>query len=248
MNSKKGLPTATIMLYAIFVTFTCLSCGFSSEKSFEGFRKAKVPIYLPELEPTTSTQDYKVALNFGIAIGDAMACIYNEDQASSPRYMGMIYDYAKKLGISETVLRKLGGINSAMDQGDWRKVLELSEDFGEKVLEEFEKTGKKDDANLAVVAWNLEGLYITAKSVDKQFSPESAKLLRYDEDFVKNREEGLKSLSVGLQAKKEVKAMMAALPKINQIINRPANYTYTQTDAKELINICEPLRKTMLGD
>jgi hypothetical protein len=134
-----------------------------------------------------------------------------------------------------------------LDQGDWQKALQLSAVFGEEVLKEIEKTGKKDDAILAWVAWNLEGLYITAKSVDNQFSPESAKLLR-DADFVKDMEEVLKSLSVGLRAKKEFKAIMAALPKINQIINRPESYTYTQTDAKELISICEPLRKTMLSD
>jgi hypothetical protein len=214
---------------------------------FDGLKKAKVPIYLPELEPTISTQDYKVALNFGIAFGDALACIYNEDQAASPRYMGMIYDYAKKLGIPDTVLRELGGINSAMEQGDWQKVLRLSENFGDQVLKALQKTGKVDDANLAFLAGNLEGLYITAKSVNNRFSPESAKLLR-NADFVKNHEEGLKSLSVNLKAKKEVKAIMAALPKINQIINRPENYTYTQTDAKELISICEPLRKTLLSD
>jgi hypothetical protein len=161
--------------------------------------------------------------------------------------MGMIYDYAKKLGIPETILRKLGGINAAMDQGDWQKALQLSAVFGEEVLKEIEKTGKRDDAILAWVAWNLEGLYITAKSVNNRFSPESAKLLR-NPYFVEPPEEGLENLSVGWQAKKEVKAIMAALPKINQIINRPENYTYTQTDVKELISICEPLRKTLLSD
>jgi hypothetical protein len=246
MNRKKGLPIATIILYAIFVTFTCLSCGFTPVKSFDGLRKAKVPIYLPEFEPTTSTQNYKVALNFGIAVSDALACIYNEDQAASPRYMGMVYDYAKKLGMPETVLRNLGGINAAIDQGDWRKVLQLSADFGEQVYGELEKTSK-EDAGLALLAGELEGLYITAKSVDNHFSPESAKLLRNNEFFKIDAEE-LKDPSVGLKAKKEIKAIIAALPKINQIINRPESYTYTQTDAKELVSICEPLRQTLLRD
>jgi len=248
MNCRKGLPITTIILYAIFVTFTCLSCGgYYSDENFEYLRKAKVPIYLPELEPTTSTQDYKVAFNFGIAACDALACIYNEDQTALPRYMGMVYDYAKKLGISEAVLRKLGGITAAMDQGDWKQVLQLSANFGNLVFDDFKKRDNKNEALLAMVAWGLEHIYITAKSVDNRFSPESAKLLR-DADFVSGLEEELKSLSVGLQAKKEVKAIMATLPKINQIINRPANYSYTQADVKELIGIFEPLRRTMLSD
>jgi hypothetical protein len=248
MNRKKGLPTTTIILYALFVTFTCLSCGaFDAGKSFEGLRKAKVPIYLPELEPTTSIQDYKVAFNFGIAISDALACIDNQNQTALPRYIGMVYGYGKKLGIPETVLYKLGGITAAMDQGDWQKVLQLGDKFLDQVSTEFEKAGKKDEFWLAILAWTLEGLYITAKSVDNHFSPESAKLLRYA-DFVGDQEKVVKSLSVGLQAKKEIKAIMAALPKINQIINRPENYTYTQTDVKELISICEPLRQTLLRD
>jgi len=247
MNSKKGVPTATIILYAILVTFTCLSCGFYPDAMFEGLRKAKVRIFVPELEPTTSTQDYKVALNLGIAVGDGLACIYNEDQAASARYMGMIYDYAKKLGLPETVLGQLGQINSAMAQGNWQEALNLSAEFGDQVTKKLEQAGKQDESNLAMLAWHLEGLYITAKSVNNQFSPESAKLLR-NADLVKILGEGLKSLSVDMQAKKEVKAIVAALPKIDQIINRPANYTYTQTDARELISICEPLRQTLLSD
>jgi len=248
MNRKKGLPTATIILYAISVTFTCLSCaGFDAGKSFKGLRTAKVPIYLPELEPTTSTQDYKVALNFGIAITDALACIYNEDQTALPRYIGMVYGYSKKLGIPETVLRELGGITAAMDQGDWQKVSKLSDNFLEQALTGIEKADKNDEFSLAILAWTLEGLYITAKSVDNHFSPESAKLLRYA-DFVTDQEAILKSLPVGLQAKKEVKAIMAALPKINAIINRPKEYVYNQADAKALVAICESLRRTLLRD
>ena len=119
--------------------------------------------------------------------------------------------------------------------------------FVGNVVEELDKAGKKDEAFLALLAWNLEGLYITGKSVNNRFSPESAKLLR-NVSLYKYLEDELKSLSVGLRAKKEFKAIMAALPKINQIINRPESYTYTQTDAKELVSICEPLRKTLLSD
>jgi len=248
MNRKKGLPTATIILYAIFVTVTCMSCfGFYSDENFEGLINAKVPLYLPELEPTTSTQDYKVAFNLGIGACDALACIGNQDQTALPRYIGMFYDYGKKLGLPETILHKLSGITAAMNQGDWQKVGQLSVDFEALSWDYLKKIGKTDELSLALVAWRLEGLYITAKSVDNRFSPESAKLLRKT-NFVKNLEEDLKSLSPGLQAKKEVKAIVAALPKINHIVNRPQNYTYTQTDAKDLISICEPLRKTLLND
>jgi len=247
MDRKKGLSTATIILYAIILTFTCLSCGFSPEAMFIGLKQAEVPIYLPELEPTTSTQDYKVALNLGIALTDALACVYKEDQAASPRYTGMVYDYAKKLRVPDPILHKLAGINAAMDQGYWQKVTQLSEDFGGQVIGEFQNTDKKEYASLILMACELEGLYITAKSVNNRFSPESAKLLRRTY-FAKNLEEDLKSLPVGIKAKKEIKAIMAALPGINQIINRTQNYIYTQTDAQELISICEPLRQTLLKD
>jgi hypothetical protein len=244
MDSKKGLSTATIILYTILLTFTCLSCGFTPATMCDHLKKAKVPIYLPELEPTTSTQNYKVALNFGIAVSDALVCIYNEDQAASPRYMGMVYDYAKKLGMPEPVLRKLAGITAAMEQGDWQKVLQLSEKFGYQV---FDRLGKisEEDAGLAFLAGELEGIYIAAKSVDNQFSPESAKLLRQQGPF---KLDGEDKSPPSLKAKKEFKAIMAALPKINQIINRPENYTYTHTDVKELVSICEPLRKILLND
>jgi hypothetical protein len=247
MNLKKVLAKTAIILYAILVSFTCLSCTWYEAEMFDGLKKAKVPIYLPGLEPTISTQEYKIALNLGIASSYALACICNEDQAALPRYIGMIYDYAKILGTPETILSKLGGITAAMNRGDWEKVGDLSGKFGEEVLKALGKLGKKDDVILAVAASELEGLYITAKSVDHQFSPESAKLLR-NPRFVKDQEGLLKDLSEGLKAKKEVKAIMAALPKIDQIINRPESYTYTQADVKELISICEPLRQTLLSD
>jgi hypothetical protein len=247
MNRRKGLPYATIILYAIVITVTCLSCGGSySDENFEDLRKAKIPIYLPELEPTASTQNYKVALNFGIAISDALAAIYNEDQTALLRYMGMVYDYGKKLGITEATLHKLGGITTAMNQGNLEKVLQLSADFGSQVIKELKKIGKQNELDLTTAAWGMERLYITAKSVDNGFSPESAKLLRRFESG--GQEEAPEPISVDLQAKKEVKAIMAALPKISKIISRPPNYTYTQTDIKELISVCEPLRKTLLSD
>jgi hypothetical protein len=247
MDRKKSLPTATIMLYAILLTFTCLSCGFSPEAMFSDLKQAKVPIYLPEIEPTTSTQDYKVALNLGIALTDALACVYKEDQAASPRYTGMVYDYAKKLRVPDPILHKLAAINAAMEQGYWQKVVTLSEDFGSQVFDGLRKSDKKECANLTFMACELEGLYITAKSVNNRFTPESAKLLRRNY-FVTNLEEDLKSLPADTKAKKEIKAITAALPRINQIINRHQNYLYTQRDAQELISICEPLRQTLLKD
>jgi hypothetical protein len=246
MNLKKVSPTAAIMLSAILVTFTCLSCGTYPAEKFEGLQKAKVPIYLPELEPTTSTQDYKVALNLGVAASDALASIFKEDPAASRRYMGMIHDYAKKLGLPETFLGQLGTINAALEQGDWSKVGKLSSHFGEQLLDELEKVGKKNDAILAYAAFTLEGPYITAKSVDNRFSPESAKLLR-DVDLV-YLEKTLKALSANFKGKKEVEAITVALPQINQIVSQPENYTYTQADVKNLISICEPLRQVLLSD
>jgi hypothetical protein len=247
MNRHKGLPTATIILAAIFIAFTCLSCGGTySDDSYEALRKAKIPIYLPELEPTTSTQDYKVALNFGIAISDALACIYNEDQSALPRYMGMVYDYGRKLGISQVGLQKLAGITAAMNQGNWEKVLQLSTDFGKQVMKDLKEAGKKTELDLTISAWGMERIYITAKSVDNHFSPESAKVLR---DFESGgQEEKPEPLPAGLKDKKEVNAIMAALPKIAKIINQPKDYTYTRTDVKELVSICESLRKTLLSD
>jgi hypothetical protein len=246
MNRKKILPVATLILSAILVTVTCLSCGYP-DLMMENLKNAKVPIYLPELEPTTSTQDYKVALNFGIAVCDALACIYNEDAAASPRYIGMIYGYTKNLGLPETVINKLGGVTAALNQGDWQEVSRLSKDFGNQAIKELEKGGKQDDGFLAGAAWTLEGLYIMAKSVDNHFSPQSAKLLRIPE-FARSLEEMLTPTSASSQSRKEFKAIMVALPKINQIVNRPANYAYTQTDAQELVSICEPLRQTLLSD
>jgi hypothetical protein len=62
------------------------------------------------------------------------------------------------------------------------------------------------------------------------------------------QEKAPEPIPVGLQANKEAKAIMASMPKIYKIINRPENYTYTQSDVKALISICEPLRKTLLSD
>ncbi len=247
MSRKQLSPTTRIILSTILIIITCLGCGTYPGEKFEELTKAKVPIYLPELEPTTATPNYKVALNFGIAASDALAAVFDEDQAVARRYMGMIHDYAKKLGLPGTFLDQLGKINIAIEQGDWNRVRQLSADFGEQFLKEMEKAGKNDEGNLALVAFDLEGVYIAAKSVNNRFSPESAKLLSqtgFAEDHLKR----LEALSLGLKNKKEVKNILAALPKINQIVDRPANYLYSQTDIQDLIGICEPLRRALLRD
>jgi hypothetical protein len=209
-------------------------------------QKSKVPLYLPPLKATSSTQAYQVALNLGLAVTDTLAAIINKDKAAVTKGAGIIYDYAQKLAIPEGVLGIYGAITQAIDKGEWDKLGTLIYEFKDGITTELTQKKRNGEAMLAVISGGLEGLFILAKSLDDKFTPESSGMLR-NAEFVKFQDMNIKSLPEDLKTKEEVKAMRAALPKIDKIVNKPRAYTFKQTDVKALVNICEPLRKSLVG-
>jgi hypothetical protein len=210
-------------------------------------QKAKVPVYLPPLTATKSTQAYQVALNLGLAVTDTLAAIINQDKAAVTKGAGIINDYAKKLSISKPNLGIYGMMTEPIAKGAWDKLGTLVYEYKDAITSELKQKKQNGEAMLAVISGGLEGLYILAKSVDGKFSPESAGMLR-NAEFVKFQDLNIKFLSADLKSKEEVKAIMAALPKIDKIVNKPKDYTFKQADAKALVNICEPLRKSLAGN
>ena len=97
-----------------------------------------------------------------------------------------------------------------------------------------------------MVAGGLEGLYIEAKSLEKNFSKTSADFLHNPGlyDFLNKY---LRSLDEGLKAKGEVKAIAAAMPQIGKILNQPKTYEFTKKDVEDLVKLLEPLRQGILG-
>ena len=129
-------------------------------------------------------------------------------------------------------------------KGDWTKLEMVMYEFKDKVTTELNAKNKNDEASLAMVSGSLEGLYILAKSVDKKFSQEGANLLQ-NKAMGQYLEKYMNSLSDEIKGKSEVKAISAALPKIDSIINKPKSYACTKKDVKDLVAILEPWHKAM---
>lgn len=210
-------------------------------------QKSQVPLYLPPMAATSDTQTYQIAINLGLAVTDTLAAIISQDKAAVTKGAGIINDYAKRLSISNPTLGIYRMMAKPIDKGEWHKLGTLVYEFKDGIASELKQKKRNGEAMLTMIAGGLEGLYILAKSVDAKFSPDSSKMLR-NAEFVKFQDMNIKFLSADLKSKEEVKAILAALPDIDKIVNKPKTYTFTQADAKALVNICEPLRKSMAGN
>ena len=207
---------------------------------------SKVPPFLPKPQATGSTQEYQIALNLGIVVTDALSAIIGKDQAAFLQYAGMIKDYGKKLGVSDAVLGKYDQLVVEANKGEWVKLETLTYEFKDAITGELNTQKKAGAATLSMVAGGLEGLYIEAKSLEKNFSKTSADEL-HNPGLFEYLTRYMRSLDEGLKAKGEVKAIAAALPPIGKILNQPKTYEYSKKDVEELVKILEPVRQATLG-
>ena len=209
-------------------------------------QSSKVPPYLPKAQATGSTQEYQIALNLGIVVTDALSAIIGKDKAAFLQYAGMIKDYGKKLGVSEAVLGKYDQLADGANKGEWVKLETLIYEFKDAITGELNTKKKEGAATLSMVAGGLEGLYIEAKSLEKNFSKTAADFL-HNPGLFDYLTKYMRSLDEGLQAKPEVKAIMASLPQIGKILNQPKTYEYSKRDVEELLKVLEALRQAILS-
>ena len=210
-------------------------------------QKFGVAVFLPEPVMNTSTEDYKVSLNLGISVADAISAAINKDREKFTEYAKIIHDYGERLDVKQVILAKSDEITKAASRYEWENVKNLLYDLKDKITDELTSPtmDKKDEAVLAMVSGWLEGLYIVAKSLDKNFSEDARKLLR-DRDFVRYLSENLQSLDAENKNKKELKAVLDALPKIDEIIYKPPDYSYTKEDVTKILQISKPLREIIV--
>lgn len=207
---------------------------------------SKAAAFLPKPQATVSTQEYKVALNLGIVVTDALSAIIAKDKSAFLQYAGMIKDYGKRLGISETVLGKYDQLVDGVNKGEWVKLETMTYEFKDAITGELNTKKKEGDATLSMVAGGLEGLYIEAKTLEKNFSKTAADFL-HNPGLFDYLNRYMRSLDEGLKAKAEVKAIMASLPQIGKTLNQPKTYEYSKKDVEELLKLLEPLRQAILG-
>ena len=207
---------------------------------------SKVPAFLPKPQASGATQAYKLALNLGIVVTDALSAIIAKDKTAFLQYAGMINDYGKKLGVSDAVLGKYNQLVETANKGEWVRLETLTYEFKDAITGELNTKKKAGEATLSMVAGGLEGLYIEAKSLEKNFSKTSAEFL-HNPGLFDYLNKYMRSLDEGLKGKAEVKAIVAALPQIGKTLNQPKTYAYSKKDVEELAKLLEPLRQAILG-
>lgn len=214
-------------------------------ETFSKLSALGVAPYVPALASTTTTADYKVALNLGIAVADALSAAVNKDKDAFLKLASEVHGYGETLGVEDAVLAKYTEITKATDQGDWKKVEGLIYGLKDDITEQLYKEDMKDAAILAMVSGWLEGMYVVSKSLEQNFNDKAAGLLE-DRTLASYLNKSLADLGSDVQGKPEVAAIKAALPKIDDIINRPLNYKYTKDDAAQIAAVLGPLRDTIV--
>ena len=211
----------------------------------DSLQKSKIPAVVPKAKAAKSEAGYQVALNLGAVVSDGLAAVIGKNKGAVLKIAAILNKDGKKLGISQDILTKYHKeITALAHKGEWTKLETTLYEFKDKMTTELNDQNKKDEASLAMVSGSLEGLYILVKSVDKKFSQEGANLLQ-DKAMGPYLEKYMNSLSEAVKDKSEVKAITAALPKIDNIIDKPKNYDFTKKDLKDLLAILKPLHKGM---
>jgi len=205
-----------------------------------------VPIYVPEHAKNNATADYKVALNLGIAVADAVSSVVMHDKEKFLKFAKTIYEYGEILDVEETILVKYNRITSNVSAEKWDEVETLLYDLKDDITRELFAGDMRDSATLAMISGWMEGLYIVARSLDINFSEDASRLMR-DRDFVRYLSDHLQRIDKDLRESREIKALILALPEIDKVINKPISYTYTRDDVREVIRIYEPLRRLYIN-
>jgi hypothetical protein len=214
-------------------------------ETFSKLNKLGVAPYMPAPASTTTTADYKVALNLGIAVADALSAAVNKDKDAFLKLAGQVHGYGETLGVEDAVLAKYTAITKATDKGDWKELENLIYGLKDDITEQLYREDMKDAAILAMVSGWLEGMYVVSKSLEQNFNEKAAGLLE-DRTFASFLNKSMADLGADVQGKAEVKAIKDALPKIDDVINRPLDYKFQKDDAAKVAAILEPLRQIIV--
>lgn len=207
----------------------------------------QIPVFIPEPQPGKGDKEYQTALYLGGAVADALASIIGKDKPKFLKYAAMIQGYGKKLGVSGKALDKYKELTDAAGKDQWRKLEVLLYELKDEMVNELSGKNKKPLISLAMVSGGLEGLFLTAKSVDDKYSEEGAKLLN-NKDLVGFCNNFLGALTSETKTQPEIKAISAALPNLEKMMAKLEANNYAQGDVKELYQALAALRKTIKGE
>jgi hypothetical protein len=201
--------------------------------------------YIPTPSESTATADYKVALNLGVTVADALSAAVNQNKDAFQKFASQVHTYGESLGVGDAVLSKYREITVSTEKGDWANVNELIYQLKDDISEQLVQDDMHDAAILAMVSGWLEGLFIVGHSLEAHF-PENAAGLLQDRTFASYLGNNLEKVDAGTLEQKEVAAILAVLPQINDILDRPLTYKYNARDAARLVELLEPIRAAII--
>jgi hypothetical protein len=207
---------------------------------------AKVPVYLPPDKPGKVDKEYKASLAMGLVVVDALASTINKDKKNLLEYAGLMQGYGKKLGVSAETMGTYKKITEAAGKDQWKELGVLLYEYKDGMINDLEKNNKKPLASLAMIAGGLEGVYITAKSVDANYSEAGAKLL-CDPNLISYCKSYLAAVTPELKNQTEVKAIEAAIPNLEKAMTELQAKNYAKGDIQKILNVVAPLHKAIVG-
>ena len=205
-----------------------------------------VAVYTPDAQLNTSTTNYKVAMNMGLAVTGSISCIKNKDEKRFLEFAQHILDYGERLGVSESILKKYNSITASVANGDWDKVEVLLFELKSDIFTQLSEEDLNDEAILVMVAGWYEGVFVVAKSLEKNHNKEASKILSKKEFgvyLVKN----INKLSSTIRNKKDVAVLADMMPAISELINKNKSYAYTPEDVQLVIKITDRVRNTIMN-
>lgn len=223
--------------FALFQTMESEVLGF--------LYNSGVVLKVPSPQLNNSTEQYKVALNLGLAITGAVSSITSKNDKAFLDYASNLNQYAERLGLSDQILNKYTTITAAVKKGDWDKVEVLILDIKDAVFDELKENDMTSETIIIMVSGWIEGVYIASSSLNDNFKADATDILN-KKNFVKYLKQNLSNLDNATANKTELVAIAQALDKIEPIMDQGAAHVYTEAEVKSLMDLTKPVHDAIV--
>lgn len=204
-----------------------------------------VAVRIPAHVRNNTTEQYKVALNMGVALTDAISAVSNKSEKEFLDIAASLNEYGERLNVSESILTKYTMIKDAVAKAEWDKVEALLYDIEESVFNELKNNDMTQEAILIMAAGWIEGVYVSSKSLSENLNVDAAEVLR-KQNFATYLQSNLDNLTDELSNKAEVVRILNALPQIEKVMSKDKAEKFTKEDIDRLLSVTAPIHELIV--
>ena len=196
--------------------------------------------------PTTYTSRPQLALNLGGLIADGFLAVEGADSQRVKNMGKDIITLAKALGVSQDVLSRANSISDFAENNQWSTLKEELEATQNEVKIAMEEQGDQDLVILVTIGGWVRGTEIVTGWIGKNYTPESAKLLRQPAvvSFMRTK---ITELPEKVQSDKLVTKVSDQLEEIETLVSFQVDTVPTVEDVEKIQTVSSKMVSEMVN-